>query len=905
MRRRSGHGQSSRHEQEDAILGTRAFEPSRPAHPSPLAASTIRGIPLDIVDRIRSFSFFSSAPDEFLVAIGACLRLQVYSPQESILNEGDEAKAMYWLIRGTVMVTSRDRESVYAELPPGSFFGEIGIMMDVPRTASIVARYKSLVARLNKEDLQKELPKYPLVERAIREEAAERLAILQRKKMSLQKSHVLSEEVPQVPRRSSKRPHEDLTDSASDSADMDDGRITMQARRGSSKKLKSPGPSIVETAVTSALSSGSIHIRGLLKQLPLFSKLPDEFLHFLGLNAEAQTFPPFTLILKQGSQGRDVFFMAGGVVEVFTDDPSSSPAGHKVRARLRSGQYFGEVTSLSLAPQRTASVRTVTSVECLVIRGDVIDELWRRCPLDLRKEVETTAKQRLKDNADFGNFDVPMSNSSPSGSPLATEQIEATNQAPGRDDLPPSPVEFSSVAYQNPARLSLASPEPFDPDPFYNTERSTRRPGTSRRGSLANLPAEGSPLAQSSTEDESGASETKFMSMIVDSRPKPSRPRLGSNQPDLSGKGIFSDAILTQIFQHLDVYHLMRCRLVSHHWSRLLIKSPDLLNDLNLSVYNRYITDRVLSQIIAPFVGQRPRSINISNCFHITDEGFSELVAKCGENVTHWRMKSVWDISPSAIVQMANKSQYLVSVDFSNCRKVSDNLLSRVVGWIVRRPSQQQSPTLAHPYQPDVTVVGCPRLTSLTLSYCKHVSDRFMQHIAYHAADRLERMNLTRCTTISDMGFRHWSERSFPRLKHLTLADCTYLSDIAISYLTQAARNLEELDLSFCCALSDASVDRISATLPHLRVLNLAFCGSAVSDASMAGIGHGLKRLRELSVRGCVRVTRIGVEAVVSGCRELEVFDVSQCRNLYLGQHFLGGRVKFYTVADGRWRVND
>lgn len=38
--------------------------------------------------------------------------------------------------------------------------------------------------------------------------------------------------------------------------------------------------------------------------------------------------------------------------------------------------------------------------------------------------------------------------------------------------------------------------------------------------------------------------------------------------------------------------------------------------------------------------------------------------------------------------------------------------------------------------------------------------------------------------------------------------------------------------------------------------------------------------LRELSVRGCVRVTGVGVEAVVEGCHNLEVFDVSQCKNL-------------------------
>jgi len=53
-----------------------------------------------------------------------------------------------------------------------------------------------------------------------------------------------------------------------------------------------------------------------------------------------------------------------------------------------------------------------------------------------------------------------------------------------------------------------------------------------------------------------------------------------------------------------------------------------------------------------------------------------------------------------------------------------------------------------------------------------------------------------------------------------------------------------------------------------------------VSDASLRVIARHLLELRALSVRGCVRVTGTGVEAVVEGCEKLQAFDVSQCRNL-------------------------
>jgi F-box/leucine-rich repeat protein 7 len=85
---------------------------------------------------------------------------------------------------------------------------------------------------------------------------------------------------------------------------------------------------------------------------------------------------------------------------------------------------------------------------------------------------------------------------------------------------------------------------------------------------------------------------------------------------------------------------------------------------------------------------------------------------------------------------------------------------------------------------------------------------------------------------------------------------------------------------SFCCALSDTATEVLSLGCPQLSSLKLSFCGSAVSDSSLRSIGLHLLELKELSVRGCVRVTGVGVEAVVEGCTILENFDVSQCKNL-------------------------
>lgn len=243
------------------------------------------------------------------------------------------------------------------------------------------------------------------------------------------------------------------------------------------------------------------------------------------------------------------------------------------------------------------------------------------------------------------------------------------------------------------------------------------------------------------------------------------------------------------------------------HWAKLLKESPGLLRHLDLSKYNRKMTDKVLATSICPFVGNRPRSVDISNCFHVTDEGFTALASMCGANVITWRMKSVWDVSATAIHEMIKIAKDVEAVDLSNCRKVNDALLMHVIGNVpLQAPinSQQyaagrqyngRGPPPPHPANGANTVVGSQKLRSLTLSYCKHVTDRSMAHIGYYARTRLEEVDLTRCTTITDHGFEAWGQHQFSRLTKLCLADCTYLTDNAIVFLTNAAPGLRYLDL--------------------------------------------------------------------------------------------------------------
>ena len=808
--------------------------PSRPVRPSPLTRSAIPDMPLDMLDKIRSFPLFQSAPDTFLAAIGAHIRPQMHTAHDYILTEGDDAKAMYWLYRGAVAVTSRDGESTYAELRAGSFFGEIGVLMSIPRTATIVAKTKCLLVVLKKEDLAKVLPDFPEVEQAIRDEAQERLAILESKKKETQGLHRSDSTASRGEKRAFVDDEGDLS--------MKDG---IRARGYNNKKRKSPSPGLVEAAASSALGSGSIHVRQLLKELPLFSNLPPDILHFLGFNAQQRTYAPFTDIIKQGSRGEEVFFIVRGEVEVIDEKIAKKDyraplngAGRvvkptpQVKARLRQGNYFGEVVSLSLAPRRTATVRSVSLVECLLITGEVLTEFWDRCPPQVRQQVEQTAKERLGTH-DVNDVVMTDADQTPAIDELAIG--DRNNIDKRRASIPK--VVFEHTKSLGSAKVNRATDqktlEPVDPDPYLNPDLDNVR-ARSRRSSLAPV----SPEAPSNDGSERPSSASSLRSQQNSTPPDPTldtkRPAIKFRTPSYSIKGSLPHHILLSIFKYLDLYHLMSLQRVSRKWAKLIRESPDLLHYLDLSAYNRRVTDRAIKDQIGPFVGHRPHTINISNCFHITDDGFTSLATLCGAKVTSWKMKSVWDVSAVAIHEMVKAAKDLEDVDLSNCRKVNDALLMHVIGNVPLPPPQPvNSLPSSHHYQqyganqhsythafrpypgrppggpqhvpappvqppnalPQAVIIGSQKLKKLTLSYCKHVTDRSMAHIGTYARLRLEEIDLTRCTTITDHGFEAWGQHRFARLTKLCLADCTYLSDTAIVSLTNAAPGLRWLDL--------------------------------------------------------------------------------------------------------------
>lgn len=144
--------------------------------------------PPDLLTSLRQHSLFQRTNNEtFLEKLTCCMHLRTYGSRDVIIKKDEPSRAMFFLLRGSVDVCSADHERVYATLPKGSCFGEIGILYSMPRTATVIANTRCTVAAITAEEVAMLLPQFPEVEKILRFEAEERLALLKKSQESMAK----------------------------------------------------------------------------------------------------------------------------------------------------------------------------------------------------------------------------------------------------------------------------------------------------------------------------------------------------------------------------------------------------------------------------------------------------------------------------------------------------------------------------------------------------------------------------------------------------------------------------------------------------------------------------------------------------------------------------------------------
>ncbi len=112
-------------------------------------------------EMIEKVPLFKGADDSLIREIILLLEPVVYTPGDYVVREGDIGYDMFFISKGSVDVMSGDESIVYATLSAGQFFGEIALLLSMPRTATIKAKEYCDLYRLEKEIFDRVIERYP------------------------------------------------------------------------------------------------------------------------------------------------------------------------------------------------------------------------------------------------------------------------------------------------------------------------------------------------------------------------------------------------------------------------------------------------------------------------------------------------------------------------------------------------------------------------------------------------------------------------------------------------------------------------------------------------------------------------------------------------------------------------
>jgi CRP/FNR family transcriptional regulator, cyclic AMP receptor protein len=107
---------------------------------------------------LKAVPLFASVPDEQLRMLTAVVTRRSVPRSTTVIAGGDVTDSLYIILSGRLKVMMSDtegKEVILSILGPGEFFGEMGLIDDAPRSASVVALEPCELMSITKRDFKK------------------------------------------------------------------------------------------------------------------------------------------------------------------------------------------------------------------------------------------------------------------------------------------------------------------------------------------------------------------------------------------------------------------------------------------------------------------------------------------------------------------------------------------------------------------------------------------------------------------------------------------------------------------------------------------------------------------------------------------------------------------------------
>jgi voltage-gated potassium channel len=118
---------------------------------------------------IEGIPLFKNANERFVIDIALRLELIVATPRDDIFKANDPASAMYFVISGELEVLNKKEDRILAKLKSGDFFGEIALVKNIPRSATVRATSYCNLYKLKRKTFKAVLVAHPEIAAQIEE----------------------------------------------------------------------------------------------------------------------------------------------------------------------------------------------------------------------------------------------------------------------------------------------------------------------------------------------------------------------------------------------------------------------------------------------------------------------------------------------------------------------------------------------------------------------------------------------------------------------------------------------------------------------------------------------------------------------------------------------------------------
>ena len=142
----------------------------------------------EALDSLRTIPLFAVVDDEALEALADLLIERRIPKHQTIVEEGLAGDYMYVIRDGQVKVTKLSgdgREKILELLGPGDFFGEMSLLDNAERSASVKSLTESRILALSRNDFLKELRRNPDLAMAVIQELTRRVRQMDEQASSL------------------------------------------------------------------------------------------------------------------------------------------------------------------------------------------------------------------------------------------------------------------------------------------------------------------------------------------------------------------------------------------------------------------------------------------------------------------------------------------------------------------------------------------------------------------------------------------------------------------------------------------------------------------------------------------------------------------------------------------------